>query len=199
MRCHEEQEMVGIVGISGSLRKASLNAGLLRAARELMPNGSSLEIHPVAGIPLYDGDEEQAHGIPAPVTALKDAVAAANGLLIATPEYNSSIPGVLKNAIDWMSRPSTDIPRVFGGKPVALVGASPGGFGTILAQAAWLPVLRLLGAAPWFGATLTIARAGKLFDADGELTDADTRERLATLLAKFVASIERGNGAAGED
>jgi chromate reductase, NAD(P)H dehydrogenase (quinone) len=199
MRCHEEQEMARIVGISGSLRKASLNSGLLRAARESMPEGSSLQIHSIAAIPLYNGDEEQAHGVPAAVAALKDAIAAADGLLIVTPEYNSSIPGVLKNAIDWLSRPNTDIPRVFGGKPVALIGASPGGFGTILAQEAWLPVLRLLGAAPWFGASLTVARAGKLFDDQGNLTDDATRERLVALLAKFVASIERGNGAAGED
>jgi len=79
------------------------------------------------------------------------AIAAADGLLLVTPEYNNSIPGVFKNAIDWLSRPPADISRVFGGKPVAIIGASPGGFGTILSQEAWLPVLRTLGTKPWFG------------------------------------------------
>ncbi|QGN54825.1 NADPH-dependent FMN reductase [Novosphingobium sp. Gsoil 351] len=191
--------MTIIVGLGGSLRRASFNSGLLRAAAQLAPAGSTLAVYGIAGIPLYDGDLEEAEGIPSAVAGLKDAIAAADGLLIATPEYNSSIPGVLKNAIDWLSRPNSDIARVFGGKPVALIGASPGGFGTVLSQAAWLPVLRQLGAAPWFGAPLTVARSGKLFDADGDLTDGETRERLAALLVKFVASIEQGNGAAGED
>jgi len=187
-----------IIGLGGSLRRASYNSGLLRAAAELVPAGTTLMVHGIAGIPLYDADLEETRGIPAPVAALKDAIAAADGLLIATPEYNGSIPGVLKNAIDWLSRPSDDIARVFGGKPVALIGASPGGFGTVLAQEAWLPVLRKLGAAPWFGAVLTVAHASKLFDAEGNLTDGDTRQRLAALLAQFVASL-RENGAAGED
>ena len=181
--------MPHIVGLGGSLRRASLNSGLLRAAAELAPAGTTLSVHRIAGIPLYDGDEEAAHGIPAVVTELKDAIAAADGLLIATPEYNGSIPGALKNAIDWLSRPTDDIARVFGGKPVALVGASPGGFGTVLAQEAWLAVLRKLGAAPWFGQPVTVARAGALFDKDGNLTDAATREKLEELVAAFAAAI----------
>jgi len=141
-----EIEMVGITGISGSLRRASFNTGLLRAAGTLLPEGDRLLVAHIAKIPLYDGDLEQRSGVPDAVAALKEALAGADAILIATPEYNNSIPGVLKNAIDWASRPSTDIPRIFGGKPVALMGASPGGFGTVLAQAAWLPVLRTLGA-----------------------------------------------------
>ena len=130
--------MTRILGLSGSLRAGSLNTALLRAARDLMPGGSTLGIGSIAGIPLYDGDLEARAGIPAAVAALKDAIADADGLLVATPEYNNSIPGVLKNAVDWLSRPAADIARVFGGRPVALIGASPGGFGTILGQDAWL-------------------------------------------------------------
>ena len=97
---------------------------------------------------MYDGDVEMADGIPPAVVALKTLVASADGLLIVTPEYNNSIPGVLKNAIDWMSR-GGDMKAVFGDKPVAVIGASPGGFGTVLAQTAWLPVIKALGASPW--------------------------------------------------
>jgi len=181
--------MPHIVGLGGSLRRGSLNSGLLRAAAELAPAGTTLAVHGIAGIPLYDGDEEAANGIPTVVAELKDAIAAADGLLIATPEYNGSIPGVLKNAIDWLSRPTDDIARVFGGKLVALIGASPGGFGTVLAQEAWLPVLRKLGAASWFGKQLTVGRAGALFDKDGNLTDAGTRTKLEELVADFAAAI----------
>ena len=106
-----------------------------------MPAGSELVIESIAGVPLYDGDVEAASGIPEAAARLKDAVAAADGLLLVTPEYNNSVPGVAKNAIDWLSRPSADIARVFGAKPVALCGASPGGFGTVLSQNAWLPGL----------------------------------------------------------
>ena len=181
--------MPHMVGLGGSLRRGSLNSGLLRAAAELAPAGTTLAVHGIAGIPLYDGDEEAANGIPTVVAELKNAIAAADGLLIATPEYNGSIPGVLKNAIDWLSRPIEDIARVFGGKPVALIGASPGGFGTVLAQEAWLPVLRKLGAAPWFGKQLTVARAGALFDEDGNLTDERTRTKLEEMVAGFAAAI----------
>lgn len=193
--------MIRIVGIGGSLRRHSFNTGLLRAAAELMPAGAELEVHPIYGIPLYDADLEEAEGIPPAATTLKDALAGADGLLLATPEYNNSLPGVLKNAIDWMSRPTADLARVFKAKPVAIMGASPGGFGKILAQSAWLPVLRYLGMRPWFGATLMVSGAGKLFDSEGALTDPATRQKLADYLAAFVAAIGPGasNGAAGED
>lgn len=180
--------MTTIVGIAGSLRKASFNASLLRAAASLMPADSTLSIGTIRGIPLYDGDVE-AQGIPAPVNALKDAVAAADGLLLVTPEYNNSMPGVFKNAIDWLSRPSADIKRVFGDLPVALIGASPGGFGTILAQSAWLPVLRTLGTQFWSPGRLLVSRAGQVFAADGTLTDDKVREQLRSLLQDFVAFV----------
>src|ERR1041385_1429793 len=110
--------MVSIVGLSGSLRKASYNSALLRAAVSLAPSDLQINVQSMAGVPVYDGDVEE-KGIPDKVKALKDSLAAAKGLLLVTPEYNNSVPGVLKNAIDWMSRPSDDIARVFRDKPVA--------------------------------------------------------------------------------
>lgn len=181
--------MIRIVGLSGSLRRQSLNSALLRAARDLMPPDAKLEIASIAGIPLYDGDEEDGSGIPDTVARLKDAIAISDGLLLVTPEYNNGIPGVFKNAIDWASRPPGDSARVFAGRPVAVIGASPGGFGTILAQDAWLPVLRTLGTRPWCEGRLMVARAGGVFDGDGNLTDATLRERLAAFLGDFVSSV----------
>jgi NAD(P)H-dependent FMN reductase len=182
--------MTTIVGIAGSLRKGSFNAALLRAAVRSMPAGSTLEQASIAGIPLYDADVE-AQGMPPLVASLKDRVAAADGLLLVTPEYNNSIPGVLKNAIDWLSRPDADIPRVFGGKRVALIGASPGGFGTILSQNAWLPVLRTLGTELWSGKKLYVARAKAVFDDAGNLTDAKVTEQLTAFLQGFVTFVQR--------
>lgn len=177
--------MVKLVGISGSLRSGSLNATLLCAAAASMPEGSTLEIGSIRGIPLYDGDVEATDGIPEAVALLKEKIAAADGLLLVTPEYNNSIPGVFKNAIDWLSRPSSDIGRVFGGRPVALMGASPGGFGTILSQAAWLPVLRTLGADFWSGGRLQVSRASSLFDDDGDLADEKIAGQLRTFMKGF--------------
>lgn len=182
--------MISIVGISGSTRRGSFNAALLRAAAASMPQGAELRIESIAAIPLYNGDVEAEHGIPEPVARLKDAIAAADGLLLVTPEYNNSLPGVAKNGIDWLSRPPADVPRVFRGKPVALAGASPGGFGTVLSQNAWLPVFRTLGANLWSGGRLLVSRAGSVFDAQGEITDPAVRDNLARFLAGFVAFIQ---------
>jgi chromate reductase len=179
--------MSGLIGISGSLRQGSFNSALLRAAVEVMPQGGELTIATIRGIPLYDGDVEAQQGIPEPVKMLKEAIAASAGLLLVTPEYNNSIPGVFKNAIDWLSRPAADIPRVFGGKPVALIGASPGGFGTILSQNAWLPVLRTLGCELWTQGRLMVSRAPTVFGADGALTDPKVREQLRVFLQGFTA------------
>ncbi len=177
-----------LVGISGSLRRHSYNAGLLRAAQAAMPAGAELVAHSIHEFPLYNADIE-AEGIPAPVTALKDAIAAADGLLMVTPEYNNGVPGVFKNAIDWLSRPGSDIKHVFGGKPVAMIGASPGNFGTILSQNAWLPTLRTLGAELWTGGRLMVSSAGKAFDEEGNLTDEAVRVKLAHFLEGFVGSL----------
>ncbi len=181
--------MTKLLGISGSLRKASFNTALLRAAVGLAPSGTTIEIGSIAGIPLYDGDVEAEHGIPEAVSALKDRIAACEGLLIVTPEYNNAMPGVLKNAIDWLSRPPADLKRVFGNKPIALMGTSPGPYGTVLSQAAWLPVLRSLGANAYFGGRVAIPFASKAFDAEGKLIDERGTKSVTELLAGFVKSI----------
>ena len=185
--------MISILGISGSLRAGSFNTALLRAAQDVAGTGVRLDTATLHGIPLYDGDTEAAQGLPPAVQALKDRVRACDGLLLVTPEYNNGIPGVFKNAIDWLSRPPADIPAVFGGRPVAVIGASPGGFGTILAQDAWWPVLRTLRARVWFGGRLMVSRAGGAFDADGALVDDKVRGQLR----EFVEGFARF--AAGED
>jgi len=182
--------MAHILGITGSLRSGSFNTSLLRAASGLMPSGATLEVATLHGIPLYDGDVEARDGIPATVQQLKDRIVACDGLLLATPEYNNGIPGVMKNAIDWLSRPVPDIARVFGGRPVAVLGASPGGFGTILAQNAWLPVLRTLGTRPWFGGRLMVSRAGSVFNEAGEMTDEKVKAQLQQFLQGYVASLQ---------
>jgi chromate reductase, NAD(P)H dehydrogenase (quinone) len=178
--------MTKLIGLSGSLRQGSLNTSLLAAATGLMPPGAELIVGSIRGIPLYDGDVEAASGIPDSVENLKSAIAVADGVLLVTPEYNNSIPGVFKNAIDWLSRPPADIKRVFGGKPVALMGASPGGFGTILSQDAWQPVLHTLGAELWSGGRMMVSRAASVFDEGGSLADPKIREQLREFLRGFV-------------
>lgn len=178
--------MARLTGIAGSLRAGSYNRALLEAAAGLVPEGSTLEVESIADIPLYNADLETASGVPEPVRRLQDRIAASDGLVIASPEYNNSIPGVTKNAIDWLSRPPSEIRRVFGGRPVALIGASPGGFGTVLGQTAWLPVLRTLGMDLWNGSRIMVSRAHELVDEDGRLADDKTRERLRDFLQGFV-------------
>ena len=178
--------MTQILAISGSLRKGSFNSGLMRAAEGLSLTDVTVKGMTLHGIPLYDGDVEANEGIPAPVTAMKDAMRAADGVLLVTPEYNNGIPGVFKNAIDWASRPPSDSASVFKGRPVAFVGASPGSFGTILSQNHWLPVLRTLGMRPWFGGRMLVSRATDLFDEEGNLTDEPTRTRLSDFVSGFA-------------
>jgi len=181
--------MKTIIGISGSLRTGSFNSALLREAARSAPSGVEVVIESIAAIPLYNGDEEEHSGIPKPVQELKDAIAAAQALLLATPEYNNAMPGVLKNAIDWLTRPPSDIQRVFGGKPVAIMGASPGGFGTILSQNAWLPVLRTLGTKPWFGGRLLVSHAHQVFGDGGEITDVRLTEQIQQFVQGFAAAL----------
>ncbi len=178
--------MITLVGMSGSLRHGSYNSAVLHAAASTMPADSELRIETISGIPLYDGDDEAANGVPTEVSRLKDAIAAADGLILVSPEYNNSVPGVAKNAIDWLSRPPSDIARVFRGKPVALAGASQGAFGTILSQNAWLPVFRTLGANLWTGGRLLVSRAASVIDANGEITDTALRENIGKFVAGFA-------------
>jgi NAD(P)H-dependent FMN reductase len=178
--------MTKLVAISGSLRKGSFNTALLRAALGMAPEGVEIVEGSIRGIPLYDGDLEAESGVPEAAARLKDLVAAADGVILFTPEYNNGIPGVFKNAIDWMSRPSSDITRVFAGKPFAITGASPGNFGTLLSQEAWLPVMRTLGTLPWFGAKLMVSRAGSVIE-DGRIVDEATEKKLRDFIAGFAA------------
>ena len=179
--------MTRILGISGSLRAGSYNTGLLRAAQASGGAAFELTSATLHGIPLYDGDVEQREGLPAAVIALKEQVVASDGVLLVTPEYNNGIPGVFKNVIDWLSRPASDIPRLFGDRPFALIGASAGGFGTILAQSGWLPVLRTLGVRHWTGGRLMVSRAAQVFDESGGLRDEAVRGQLAKFLNGFAA------------
>ena len=182
--------MIKLLGISGSLRRASYNSALLREATRLMPPEAQLAVASIRGIPLYDADVE-AQGIPAAVSELKEAVVAAAGVLLVTPEYNNSIPGVFKNTIDWLSRPNTDVRRVFAGRPFAVMGASPGAFGTTLSQTAWLPVLRTLGTQFWSGGRLQVSRAATVFDEAGNLKDPGVEQQLKQFLAGYVAFVRR--------
>jgi len=169
-----------VLGISGSLRQGSFNTRLLRAAADLLPPGAELEVYDgLRGIPAYvEGEEESP---PEPVTRLKDALAAADAVLIATPEYNHSIPGGLKNALDWVSRPLKGNPLM--GKPALVIGASTGMFGAVWAQAETRKVLGALGARV-IDEELPVAKAP-----DG-LHDLQMRNRLAELLRELTASEE---------
>lgn len=183
-----------IIGLSGSLRKASFNTALLRAMQGLVPDGVELNVQTLHGVPLYDGDIETNEGIPASVETLKNLIINADGLILSTPEYNNSIPGVFKNAIDWLSRPPARVSPVFNGKPVAIMGASPGQYGTILGQNAWWPVLRTLGAKPWFGGRLMVAKAETSFSASGGLTDEAIKLQLSHFVQGFVDFIRPPSG-----
>jgi chromate reductase len=167
-----------VLGISGSLRQGSYNSRLLRVAAELLPPGAELEVwHALGDIPPFDADAE--HSPPVAVTALKRAIAEADAVLIATPEYNHSIPGVLKNALDWVSRPIAANPMR--GKPALVIGASTGMFGAVWAQAETRKVLGALGARV-LDEELPVATAP-----DG-LDDHELQARLADLLRDLVAS-----------
>ena len=172
-----------ILGISGSLRKASYNTAALHAAQELAPEGVTIEIADISAIPIYN-DDVRAAGIPASVLARGADIARADAVLIATPEYNFSIPGVLKNAIDWISR-LPDQP--FKNKPVAILGASPGPVGTARAQYDLRKVFVFLDAHVLNKPEIMISNAGTRFDAEGKLTDETSRKFLASQIEALRA------------
>lgn len=134
-----------LIAVSGSLRRESFNTRLGKLLVECAEPGVDLELATLHGIPLYDGDEEEASGIPEAVSVLRERIKAADGLILITPEYNAGMPGVLKNALDWLTRPGSEMKPTFGKRPTALAGATPGAWGTALAQAGALINLRQLG------------------------------------------------------
>lgn len=185
---------VRILGIAGSLRRRSYNRAALEAARELAPAaGATLEIFPLDDIPAFNEDLLEAP--PPCVTALRRSLAATDAVLFATPEYNYSIPGVLKNAIDWVSRPVAQ--NAWRGKPVAVFGASTGVLGTARAQYHLRQVFVFLDMYPLNRPEVMIARAAEKVDAAGAFTDAETRKRIEELLRALVAWTRRLDAGAG--
>ena len=173
---------VRILGIAGSLRSESYNRAALRAATELVPEGATLDVFELDGIPGFSQDEEQ--NPPAKVVELKKRIREADAILIVTPEYNYSIPGVLKNAIDWASRPYGD--SAWNGKPAAIMGASIGTIGTARAQYHLRQMMVFLNMFPINQPEVMIGNASERFDAAGKLTDAPTKEFIRQLLQNLV-------------
>jgi chromate reductase len=180
---------MNVLAIAGSLRRGSFNRLLLEAAARCAPPGMTVRVYePLGAIPLFNEDLERAPGgPPAPVSDLRRAVRESDGLLIATPEYNQSIPGVLKNLIDWLSRPSPD--RLLARKPAAVIGVTSGRWGTRLAQSTLRHVLLATEAYVLPAPSLFAGDADRLFDADGRLVDVPTEKALRNVLAAFAAWI----------
>lgn len=175
---------VRVLGIAGSLREGSYNRALLRAAVELAPEGMEIRIFEgLAQIPPYNEDV-RARGEPESVVALKEAIRQADALLIATPEYNGSVPGVLKNALDWASRPPDASP--LDRKPVAIIGASTGNFGTLRAQMHLRQICQITNMLPLNRPEVLVARAAEKFDQQGRLTDETARYLLRLLLEALM-------------
>lgn len=180
-------DTLNILGIAGSLRRASFNRGVVRAAMQLTPPGVTIRSLDIGDLPLYDADLEA--DPPSVVRALRETVRAADAVLIATPEYNYSVPGVLKNALDWGSRPRSE--NAWRGKPVAILGATTGLLGTARAQYHLRQMFVFLEMLPLNRPEVMIARAPEKFDAGGNLTDAETRERIRALVEALVAWTRR--------
>lgn len=176
-----------ILGISGSLRRGSYNTAALRAAKELAPAGMSIEIFDISQIPLYNEDIK-AQGFPPPVAELRQRVKEADGVLLVTPEYNYSVSGVLKNTIDWVSRPPEP---PFDGKPIAIMGASGGLLGTARAQYHLRQSFVFMNGHVLNRPEVMIAQAQNKFDADGKLVDQPTRDIVKSLLTAFQAWVKR--------
>lgn len=184
-----ETKMKKIIAISGSVRKGSLNCFLLSNAKDYLKEGVIMDLASIRGIPLYDGDEEAKNGIPETVQTLKEKIIAADAVLVATPEYNHSIPGTLKNAIDYLTRPPKDLAKVFSQKKFGLIGASVSPFATCYAQTAWLPILRYLNVHPYFGKQLYVTANDKTFTKEGKLVDEAIQKRLSEYMKGFCEFI----------
>ena len=178
---------IRVFAICGSLRKGSLNRMALNAAEALAPEGMSFESCEIGSFPLYNEDV-RAQGFPPPVSEMRERIRSSDAILFATPEYNYSIPGVLKNAIDWLSRPPD---QPFDGKPVAIMGASPGQSGTVRAQYHLRQTCVYLNMFPVNRPEVLIAGADRKFDANGRLTDETTTKVLAQLLQALADWTER--------
>ena len=176
-----------VLAVSGSLRRHSYNTQLLRLAEELAPAGVEIELYDgLRAVPPYDADDD-GQVVAAPVRQLRERIAAADAVLFATPEYNSSIPGQLKNALDWASRPFKTNP--LRNKPVAVVGATTGAYGAVWAQAELRKVLGAIGARVVPG-EVALAHAHERFDEEGELLDAEIRAGLAEVLRELIQSAQ---------
>ena len=189
---------INILGIVGSLRKASYNHAALKAAQALLPDGAVLNLIELHGIPVFNQDEEMTP--PAAVLEFKRRILTADAILFGTPEYNYSVPGALKNAIDWASRPHGN--SAWNGKPAALMGASPGNLGTARAQYHLRQILVGFGMPVVSQPEVMISQAAQHFDPDGKLIDAPTRERIQKLLIALVQLVKadaagKKEGAAG--
>jgi chromate reductase len=178
---------VRILGIAGSLRHDSYNRAALRAATQLLPEGASIDVFELDGLPGFNQDEEQ--NPPAKVADFKRRIREADAVLIVTPEYNYSIPGVLKNAIDWASRPYGD--SAWNGKPVAIMGASIGAIGTARAQYHLRQMFVFLNMFPINQPEVMIGNASERFDAQGNLTDETTKGLIRQLLQNLVEWTQR--------
>ncbi len=176
-----------LIAVSGSLRGASLNTRLCRLLEQAAPSGAELELATLHGIPLYDGGLEADSGIPEAVEALRRKIKASDGLILVTPEYNAGMPGVLKNALDWLTRPGEEMKPTFGKRPTALAGATPGAWGTALAQAGSLISLRQLGV-HLFPDYLRVSKANELLTDDQ--VDPKLREQAERWLKGFTEFIE---------
>lgn len=176
-----------VVGLAGSLRRSSFNLALLKACVELAPGGMTIDVHTAHGIPLFNEDEEGSP--PEAVIALRAAVAAADGVLVATPEYNAGVPGVLKNAIDWLSRPPGR--GALQGKPAAVLGATPGTLGTARAQAHLRAAFEFNACPVMPSPQVFVGSARDKFDADLRLTDERTRAYLPKFLSAFEAWVKK--------
>ncbi|MEZ5961071.1 MAG: NADPH-dependent FMN reductase [Hyphomonadaceae bacterium] len=170
---------VRLLGVAGSLRSGSINRALLRAAVKLAPEGMMIETFDLTEVPLYNGDIEAA-GDPPGVAAFKDAIRASDAVLFVTPEYNHGVPGVMKNAVDWASRPARD--AALNGKPVGIIGASPGQTGTARGQSQLRQAFEFTNSFCMPQPEILVFRALEKFDANGELTDAKTAEFLSKYL-----------------